>query len=142
MVDSKHVEYMWWHIDNLRRTLCNQRWKHIDNLDFKKLEIQSTVRVYRNHETDEVYLMLGNHASLNAGIWFEKSELPDPKPLTKEWFQQHLDKIDVPAAIKRAAERITRSYGITGIADPGYIANVIHTEIMDDEDFTNDPQST
>lgn len=39
-------------------------------------------------------------------------------PVTKEPYK-------VPADIREAAEHITRSYGIRGICDPMYIANVI-----------------
>ena len=36
---------------------------------------------------------------------------------------------DVPADIRKAAERIVGSYGIRGICDPMYIANVIALEL-------------
>lgn len=50
---------------------------------------------------------------------------------TKEWFDYaftnpvHGVPYDVPADIRRAAERICVAYGIRGICDPMYIANVI-----------------
>jgi hypothetical protein len=43
-------------------------------------------------------------------------------PVTKEPY-------NVPADIKRLASRLCRSYGINGICDPMYIANVIALEL-------------
>jgi hypothetical protein len=49
--------------------------------------------------------------------------------LTEEWFNEAFANIEIPADIRSAAERLVRSYGIGGICDPLYIANVIAKEI-------------
>ena len=43
-------------------------------------------------------------------------------PITREPYQ-------VPADLKRLATRLCRSYGIRGVCDPMYIANVIAVEL-------------
>jgi hypothetical protein len=47
--------------------------------------------------------------------------------LTMDEFIARVDApgVDAPDDAKRAAISICRSYGITGLCDPGYIANVI-----------------
>lgn len=45
-----------------------------------------------------------------------------------EFFDKAWDGMSVPADLRRAVERIVSSYGIRGICDPGYIANVIARE--------------
>jgi len=45
------------------------------------------------------------------------------------FFEEAFRGTDCPADLKRAATRICRSYGINGICDPVYIANVIAVEI-------------
>ena len=45
------------------------------------------------------------------------------------FFEEAFKNMTPPPDIRRAAERITRAYGIRGISDPGYIANVIALEI-------------
>lgn len=59
------------------------------------------------------------------------SELKSHSP---EWFAEAFTNpvtrqpYDVPADIRRLAERICRSYGIRGICDPMYLANIIAVE--------------
>ncbi len=43
----------------------------------------------------------------------------------REFFAKAWEGMSVPDDIKEAAEHIVRAYGIRGICDPGYIANVI-----------------
>lgn len=52
--------------------------------------------------------------------------------LTVEEFGERLENVsDLPAWVTRAAVSICRSYGLgRGLADPAYIANVIHGELM------------
>jgi hypothetical protein len=47
---------------------------------------------------------------------------------TKKYFDAAFKGMDVPADIRRAAERIISAYGIGGSADPGWIANIIALE--------------
>lgn len=47
---------------------------------------------------------------------------------SKEWFDEQF-AADVPAAVRRLSERICRSYGISGICDPMYIANIAAFEL-------------
>ena len=49
--------------------------------------------------------------------------------LSQEWFDEAFKGMQVPKDIRKAAERICRAYGISGICDPGYIANVIAVEL-------------
>ena len=44
------------------------------------------------------------------------------------WFAKRFEGVTASDAAKRAAKRICMSYGIRGLADPGYIANVIEAE--------------
>jgi hypothetical protein len=43
----------------------------------------------------------------------------------REFFAKAWEGMSVPDDIREAAEHIVRAYGIRGICDPGYIANVI-----------------
>jgi hypothetical protein len=51
--------------------------------------------------------------------------------LSKEWFDRAFtdtrtnNPIQVPGDIRDAAERICQAYGINGVCDPMYIANLI-----------------
>jgi hypothetical protein len=53
---------------------------------------------------------------------------------SKEWFDECFTQpttgrpYQVPADIRRLSERLVRSYGIRGICDPMYIANIIALE--------------
>lgn len=47
---------------------------------------------------------------------------------SKEWFDEQFTT-DVPANIRRLSERICRAYGIRGICDPMYIANITAFEL-------------
>lgn len=47
----------------------------------------------------------------------------------KKFFDAAFKGIPVPADIRRLSERICRSYGIRGICDPAYIANIIAVEL-------------
>lgn len=61
----------------------------------------------------------------NRGV--AMSELPMHSP---EWFTAAFENCnDVPAYIKNASERICHAYGIRGVCDPAYIANVINAEL-------------
>ena len=44
---------------------------------------------------------------------------------------------NVPEDLRRLSERLCRSYGIRGICDPGYIANVIAKELGLGDGFSN-----
>ena len=46
-----------------------------------------------------------------------------------EFFAEAFAGYDVPADLRRAAERLCVAYGIRGICDPMYIANVIAMEL-------------
>jgi len=46
-----------------------------------------------------------------------------------DFYRSAWEGITPPADIQRAAERICDAYGIRGICDPGYIANVIALEL-------------
>lgn len=46
----------------------------------------------------------------------------------KDFFDEAFKGVEVPADIRKAAERICFCYGIRGICDPVYIANVIAFE--------------
>ena len=48
--------------------------------------------------------------------------------LSKEWFNECFDGSNVPTDIRRVSERICSAYGIAGLCDPMYIANVIAKE--------------
>ena len=54
---------------------------------------------------------------------------------SKQWFDEAFSSAvnnqpyDVPANLRRLAERICRSYGIRGVCDPMYIANVAAFEL-------------
>ena len=52
-------------------------------------------------------------------------EMAKLKTHSKEWFAAAFEDVFASEKIKKAAERICLSYGISGQADPGYIANVI-----------------
>lgn len=45
------------------------------------------------------------------------------------FYQSAFDGIPAPIKIKRAAIRICESYGIRGLCDPAYIANIIALEL-------------
>lgn len=47
----------------------------------------------------------------------------------KAFFDEAFNGHEVPLAIRRLSTRICRSYGINGICDPMYIANVIALEL-------------
>jgi hypothetical protein len=53
---------------------------------------------------------------------------------SQEWFDEAFtnpvtrETYPVPADLRRLSERIVRSYGIGGICDPMYIANIIALE--------------
>lgn len=54
----------------------------------------------------------------------------DPRIADKEFFDEAFRSMpEVPADIRRLSERLCRAYGIRGICDPGYIANVIAVEL-------------
>lgn len=60
--------------------------------------------------------------------------------LNEEFFNEAFKNQNVPANIRKLAERLCRSYGIYGICDPMYIANVIAVELKLGDgfgDFTN-----
>lgn len=48
---------------------------------------------------------------------------------TKAWFDAAFAGHDIPSDIRRVSERICMSYGIRGICDPMYIANIIALEL-------------
>lgn len=48
---------------------------------------------------------------------------------TEEFFKEAFKGSEVPKDIKRLSERLCRSYGIRGICDPVYIANIIALEL-------------
>ena len=48
---------------------------------------------------------------------------------TDSWYQIALEGINVSDSIKKASVRICQAYGISGQADPGYIANLINHEV-------------
>lgn len=65
----------------------------------------------------------------------ERTHLTDGKP-ERLWRWQDrnqrdpwTDECNPPLCLKIAAERIALAYGINGICDPGYIANVIAAEL-------------
>lgn len=47
----------------------------------------------------------------------------------RAFFERAFEGMNPPADIRRIAERITRSYGLRGICDPAYIANIIAFEM-------------
>lgn len=47
---------------------------------------------------------------------------------SKEWFDEQFTA-NVPGNLRRLSERLCRSYGINGICDPEYIANVVAVEL-------------
>lgn len=58
------------------------------------------------------------------------------------FFEEAFEGLDVPKDIRAAAEHIVRAYGIRGICDPAYIANVIalHTGRGDGKSSFNQPR--
>jgi hypothetical protein len=48
---------------------------------------------------------------------------------TEEFFIEAFKGAKVPENIRRLSERLCRSYGIRGICDPMYIANIIALEL-------------
>lgn len=73
----------------------------------------------------------------------ETKVYPLPPSHTKEWFDEAFtDPVTrkpnvLPANIRRLSERICRSYGIRGICDPMYIANVIAVELGLGDGYSN-----
>ena len=50
--------------------------------------------------------------------------------LDKDWWDRCFEtQPGTPANLRRLAERLCRSYGIRGLCDPAYIANVIAVEL-------------
>ena len=48
----------------------------------------------------------------------------------KDWFDRCFEtQTNTPPNLRRLAERLCRSYGIRGLCDPAYIANVIAVEL-------------
>jgi hypothetical protein len=52
------------------------------------------------------------------------------KRYSKAWFDECFEGMDeLPDDLRRVSESICQAYGIGGICDPGYIANVIAKEL-------------
>lgn len=49
--------------------------------------------------------------------------------LSEEWFNVQFEGCNARPSVINAAKRICRAYGIKGLADPTYIANVIEHEL-------------
>lgn len=47
----------------------------------------------------------------------------------EDFFEAAFQGMDIPEKLKNASKRICLAYGIRGICDPGYIANVIAVEL-------------
>jgi hypothetical protein len=60
---------------------------------------------------------------------------PLPKTFSKEWFDEAFtnpvtrEPYPIPANLRKLAERVCHSYGISGICDPMYVANVSAFEL-------------
>lgn len=52
-----------------------------------------------------------------------------PAVHSDRWFDQAFEGMEPPAQLRRLSERICRSYGIGGVADPACIANVVAKEL-------------
>jgi len=50
---------------------------------------------------------------------------------SKEWFNSAFEGVNAPDYIKVVAAKICSAYGISGQADPGYIANVINRYVTE-----------
>ncbi len=46
----------------------------------------------------------------------------------RAFFERAFENVNPPPDIRKAAERIVRAFGIRGICDPGWIANIIAFE--------------
>jgi hypothetical protein len=57
------------------------------------------------------------------------TEMAVLKVYSKEWFKAAFEGVNATPEVKDAAMMICTAYGITGQADPGYIANVITGKI-------------
>jgi len=55
----------------------------------------------------------------------------------KAFFDEAFKNMTIPADLRRVSERIVRSYGIRGICDPAYIANIIAFELGRGDGMSN-----
>lgn len=68
---------------------------------------------------------------------------PLPATHSKEWFDEAFtdsvtrQPVAVPDGIRKLSERICRSYGIGGICDPMYLANIIAVELGLGDGYSN-----
>jgi len=64
--------------------------------------------------------------------------IKDWKERDKAFFDEAFkDMPGLPDDLRTASERIVRAYGIRGICDPGYIANVIAVELGRGDGLSN-----
>ncbi len=82
----------------------------------------------RNMQTTD--LMIRDHCARDAAFFTEAFT----DPVTRHTY-------DIPSDIKRLATRLCRSYGISGLCDPMYIANVIAVEMGRGDGFSNFAQA-
>jgi len=79
---------------------------------------------------------------MRAKKWTMNQGVNQDMSQSKEFFDEAFNGAFVPDDIRRLSERLCRSYGINGICDPMYIANVIAAELGRGNGlglFTKDP---